>query len=75
LGIKQKKGKKKHENKKQQLRDAKAIIHGTREGRFEVVNVKPKATGGVHIEPLVRVIDEKFTDTARFKETEEGEIE
>ncbi|MDR0495757.1 MAG: hypothetical protein LBG95_09065 [Treponema sp.] len=55
---------------KQQLRDAKGIIRGTREGKFEAVNIKPKATGGVH-----KVIDEQFKDTAKFKETEEGEID
>jgi hypothetical protein len=58
------------ETEKQQLRDAKAIIRGTREGKFEAVNIKPKAAGGVH-----KVIDEKFANTARFKETEEGEID
>ncbi|MDR0472937.1 MAG: hypothetical protein LBH43_04640, partial [Treponema sp.] len=55
---------------KQLLREAKSIIIGTKEGKFEAVNIKPKATGGVH-----KVIDEKFSDTAKFKDTEEGEID
>jgi hypothetical protein len=56
------------ETKKEQLRDAKGIISGKKDGKFEAVNIKPKLTGGVH-----KVIDEKFTDTAKFTETESGE--
>ncbi|MDR0476314.1 MAG: hypothetical protein LBH43_21935, partial [Treponema sp.] len=35
----------KPETKKEQLRDAKGIINGTREGEFKAVNIKPKLTG------------------------------
>jgi hypothetical protein len=52
------------------MRDAKAIARGKKDGRIEIENIKPKLTGGVH-----KVIDEKFTDTARFKESKEGEID
>ena len=39
-------------------------------GKMLIENRKPKLTGGTH-----KVIDEKFSDKASFKETEEGEIE
>jgi hypothetical protein len=68
--FKKKKSPNAPETEKELLRDAKGIIHGTRDGKFEAVNVKPKLTGGVH-----KVIDEQFKDTAHFKETEEGEIQ
>jgi hypothetical protein len=68
--FKKKKSPNAPETEKEQLRDAKGIIRGTREGKFEAVNVKPKMTSGVH-----KVIDEQFKDTAKFKETEEGDIE
>jgi hypothetical protein len=55
---------------KRTLRDAKAIIRGTRDGKVVAENVSPKLTGGKHI-----VIDEKFDNNERFKETEDGEIE
>jgi hypothetical protein len=58
------------ETEKELLRDAKALIHGKKDGKMVIENVKPKLTGGVH-----KVIDEKFTDSARFKETESGKIE
>jgi hypothetical protein len=57
------------ETEKQQLRDAKAYIKGKRDGKIVIENIKPKVTGGKH-----KVIDERFTDSAQFKETEEGEI-
>jgi hypothetical protein len=65
-----KKGENAPETEKQQLRKAKGIITGKIDGKIEAVNIKPKAAGGVH-----KVIDEEFKDTARFKETEEGEID
>jgi hypothetical protein len=34
-----------------------------------IENIKPKATGGVH-----KVIDERFSDSAQYRETEEGEM-
>ncbi|MDR0494171.1 MAG: hypothetical protein LBG95_00890 [Treponema sp.] len=54
---------------KQQLRDAKGIIRGTKEGEFKAVNIKPKLKGGAH-----EVIDEQFKDSGKFKETEEGSL-
>jgi hypothetical protein len=54
---------------KRTLQDAKAIIRGKRNGKVVVENVSPKLTGGKH-----KVIDEKFDNSERFKETEEGEI-
>jgi hypothetical protein len=50
------------ETKKEQLRGAKGIISGRREGEFKTVNIKPKLPGGKH-----EVIDEQFKDTAKFK--------
>jgi hypothetical protein len=50
-------------------RDVNALLRGKKDGKIVVENVKPKLTGGKH-----KVIDEKFNDTAQFKETEEGSI-
>jgi hypothetical protein len=50
-------------------RDIKAFIHGKRDGKIVIENIKPKVTGGKH-----KVIDEKFNDSAQYKETEESEI-
>ena len=58
------------ETEKQLLRDAKGYIHGKKDGKLVIENIKPKLTGGVH-----KVVDEQFKDTARFKETEEGEVQ
>ncbi|MDR0473010.1 MAG: hypothetical protein LBH43_05010, partial [Treponema sp.] len=52
----------KPETKKEQLRDAKGIINGTREGEFKAVNIKPKLTGGKH-----EVIDEQFKESEKFR--------
>ena len=57
------------ETKKQALRDFKALQRGTKDGKMVIENISPKMTGGVH-----KVIDEKFTDSTQYKETEEGEI-
>jgi hypothetical protein len=57
------------ETEKELLKDAKAIIRGKKDGKFEVLNISPKLIRGVH-----KVIDEKFTDTAKYKDTEDGEI-
>jgi hypothetical protein len=54
----------------EQERDAKALIKGKKDGKMVIENVKPKMTAGKH-----KVIDEKFTDSASFKETDEGSIE
>jgi hypothetical protein len=55
---------------KKLMQDAKAIARGKKDGKIVIENIKPKLTGGAH-----KVIDEKFMDTAHFKETESGEIE
>lgn len=57
------------ETKKKELRDFKALLNNKRDGKMVIENVKPKLTGGTR-----KIIDEKFTDTASFKETEDGEI-
>ena len=47
----------------------KALLKGKKDGKVVVENIKPKITGGKH-----KVIDEHFTDSAEFKETDEGSI-
>ena len=51
-------------------RDVDALLHGRKDGKVVIKNVKPKVSGGKR-----EVIDETFNDRASFKETEEGEIE
>jgi hypothetical protein len=48
-------------------RDIHALIHGKKDGKIVIENVKPKLTGGKH-----KVVDEKFADSAQFKETIQG---
>jgi len=48
--------------------DVNALLHGKRDGKIVIENVKPKATGGKHT-----VIDEQFNDTEQFAKTAEGE--
>jgi hypothetical protein len=55
--------------KKKTKRDVNALLDGKRDGKIVIENIKPKATGGVR-----KVIDERFSDSAQFRETEEGEI-
>jgi len=54
---------------KQELRDAKSLIHGKHDGKIVIENIRPKLTGGKR-----KVIDETFRDTAEFKDTIEGEV-
>jgi hypothetical protein len=54
---------------KQLKRDFDSLLHSKKDGKIVIENIKPKLTGGKH-----KVLDETFKDTARFKETEEGEI-
>jgi hypothetical protein len=54
---------------KELKRDINSLLHGKRDGKIVVENVKPKTTGGIR-----KVVDEKFNDTAAYKETDEGEI-
>jgi hypothetical protein len=54
---------------KQTKRDINALMRGSRDGKIVVENIKPKLTGGVH-----KVVEEHFTEDARFKVTEQGEI-
>jgi hypothetical protein len=51
-------------------RDLHSLIHGKKDGKIVVENIKPKLTGGVH-----KIVDEKFNDGGKFKETEQGGIE
>ena len=51
-------------------RDVKALLKGKKDGKIVVENIKPKITGGKH-----KVIDEHFTDSAEFKETDDAKIE
>ena len=57
------------ETEKQELRDAKALIHGKHDGKLIIENVKPKLTGGKRI-----ISDETFKDSKKFKDDIEGEI-
>jgi len=57
------------ETKKEQLRDIKGYVKGTKEGIAVIENIKPKIEGGVH-----KVIDETFKNTAHYKESDQGEI-
>jgi hypothetical protein len=50
--------------------DLHALIHGKKDGKIVVENVKPKLTGGTR-----KVLDEKFNRTAQFKDSEQGELE
>ena len=54
----------------QTLRDARALIHGTKDGELIIRNERPHATGGVH-----EVIDETHKSATHFKATEEGAID
>jgi hypothetical protein len=57
------------ETKKKTGSEVKALLNGKRDGKIVIENIRPKLTGGKH-----KVIDERFTDSAQYKETEEGEI-
>jgi hypothetical protein len=50
-------------------RDANALLHGKRDGKIIIENVKPKLTGGTR-----KVVDEHFTKTEQYKDTVQGEI-
>jgi hypothetical protein len=56
------------ETKKQLKRDFMALLRGKRDGKIVVENIKPQAAAGVR-----KVVDEKFTGSARVSKTEEGE--
>jgi hypothetical protein len=55
---------------KQLKRDFDALEKGRKNGRLLIENEMPKTTGGKR-----KVIDETYKDTARFKGTEEGDLE
>jgi hypothetical protein len=57
------------ETEKQELRDFKGLLHGKHDGKLVIENIKPKLTGGKH-----KVLDETFRDTAKFKDSIDGEI-
>ena len=50
-------------------RDVRALLHGKKEGKIVVENVKPHVVGGKHV-----VVDETHREKAAWKETEEGEM-
>jgi pantothenate kinase type III len=50
-------------------RDIKALLRNKRDGKVVIESVKPKLTGGTR-----KVIDQKFNDSAKFKESDEGSI-
>jgi len=54
---------------KQELRDFKGLLHGKHDGKLVIENIKPKMTGGKR-----KVIDETFKDSAKFKDSVDGEI-
>jgi hypothetical protein len=49
----------KPETEKELLRDIKGYIHGTKDGKVVIENIKPKLTGGVH-RVLSEIKSEKF---------------
>ena len=55
---------------KELKRDVNALLHGKRDGKIVIENIKPKVSGGRR-----KVIDEQFDDSAQYRETEEGEID
>jgi len=57
------------ETEKQELRDFKGLLHGKHDGKLVIENIKPKLTGGKH-----KVIDETFKNSAKFKDSVDGEI-
>jgi len=57
------------ETEKQELRDFKGLLHGKHDGKLVIENIKPKLTGGKR-----KIIDETFKDTAKFKDSVDGEI-
>jgi len=54
----------------QTLRDARALIHGTKDGELIIRNERPHATGGIH-----EVIDDTHKAKAEWKATESGEFD
>jgi len=54
---------------KETEREAFAFLKNKKDGKLIIENIKPKLSGGVH-----KVIEEKFTDTAKFKDSADGEI-
>jgi hypothetical protein len=68
--FKHKKHKRDTPTLKEQERDVKAIIHGTKDGKFIVENKSPHLTKGQH-----RVIDETYNGKIHYKDTKEEEIQ
>jgi hypothetical protein len=68
--FKHKKHKRDAPTLKELERDAKAFIHGAKDGKFVVENVKPRLAGGKH-----KVSDETFEGKIRYKDGIEGEIQ
>jgi hypothetical protein len=55
--------------KKQALRDFKALDSGKHDGKLIIENIRPKLTSGKRA-----IVDETFKDTAKFKDSIEGNI-
>jgi hypothetical protein len=69
LFFKRKKTTAEEPTEKELKRDINSLLHGKRDGKVVVENIKPKTTGGAR-----KVVDEHFTESAQYKESEEGEI-
>jgi hypothetical protein len=54
---------------KEAEREMHALLHGTKDGKLIIENIKPKLTGGVH-----KITEEKFSDSEQFKEVKDGNI-
>ena len=67
--AKGRRGESEEPTEKELKRDMNALLHGKKDGKIVIENIKPKISGGKH-----KVIDEHFTDTAQYRETEEAEI-
>jgi hypothetical protein len=67
--FKHHKGETEQPTEKQELRDAKSLIHGKHDGKIVIENIRPKLTGGKR-----KIVDETFRDTAKFRDDVEGEV-
>jgi hypothetical protein len=67
--FKRHRGETEEPTEKEALRDFKGLEHGKHDGKLIIENVRPKLTGGKR-----KIIDEKFSDAAQFKESENATI-
>jgi hypothetical protein len=59
----------KEPTEKEEMRDARALIKGKKEGKMIIENIKPHMTGGVH-----KVVDDIHSGHTGIKETGEAEV-